>query len=391
MRPRGEAGSRRRHARGEWGNPAPGRRSRGGGGRPLAPKRDAIGGGKDVNPLRRELAGNFALGMIVSALASAFFSCLFLGASRVNFLFGCLVGLQVYAAISLVSAFIKKRLRRVNLLLMVLLNTLAHVVSIAGAVFMSLLILNGFRGVSVLRILRSPQVREITLIGVVFGFALSFLFHVVEMFDTLLGKNFLFKILAGRYNHPFEQERFFMFLDLADSTALAEKLGHKKFLSLLNDFFHDLAGPVIATKGEIYKYVGDEAIISWTMKHGARRAAPLRCFFMMREIVARRGPAYLKRYGTRPSFRAAVHGGTVVTGEMGFIRKEIAFVGDVLNTAARMEAACKELNRPLVVSQEALLKMNAGPEIAVETLPAIVLRGKQKPLAISAVAWRAPS
>lgn len=344
-----------------------------------------------MNSARRELAVNYALGLLVSATVTAFFSSLFIGASRGNFLFGFLTGLQVYAYISLFSVFIKKRLRRKNMFLMLFVNTLAHIVSIAGAIFMSLLILNGFSSRTVLRILGHPQVHEIVLVGMGFGFALSFLFHVVEMFDTLLGKNFLFKILAGHYNHPFEQERFFMFLDLADSTALAEKLGHKKFLSLLNDFCHDLADPVIATKGEIYKYVGDEAIISWTMKHGGLRAAPLRCFFMICEIVARKSATYLKRYGELPRFRAAVHGGTVVTGEMGFIRKEIAFVGDVLNTTSRMKDACKELKQSLVVSQEALQKMNPGPEIVVKRLPEIVLRGKQRPLAISAVERQGPS
>ncbi len=340
-----------------------------------------------MNSVRREIAVNFALGLLVSAAVSAFFSCLFLGASRVNCLFGLLTGLQVYAYISLFSDFIKKRLRRKNMFLMLLVNTLAHILSIAGAIFMALLILNGFRATAVLRILSHPQVHEIILVGMAFGFALSFLFHVVEMFDTLLGKNFLFKILAGRYNHPFEQKRLFMFLDLADSTALAEKLGHKKYLSLLNDFYHDLAEPVIATRGEIYKYVGDEAIISWKMKHGAPYAAPLRCFFMTREIVARKSATYLKRYGELPRFRAAVHGGMVVTGEMGFIRKEIAFVGDVLNTTARMVDACRELNRSLIVSLEALEQMNPGPEIVVRPLPEIVLRGKQRPLAVSAVEW----
>ena len=102
-------------------------------------------------------------------------------------------------------------------------NTLAHILSIIVAIFVALLILNGFRLGSVLGFLSSPQARELTLIGIAFGFSLSFLSHVAEMFDTLLGKNFLFKIFFGRYNHPFEQERFFMFLDMENSTNPAEK------------------------------------------------------------------------------------------------------------------------------------------------------------------------
>ncbi|MFP4365353.1 MAG: hypothetical protein ACLFR1_15935 [Spirochaetia bacterium] len=62
-----------------------------------------------------------------------------------------------------------------------------------------------------------------------------------------------------------------MFLDLTSSTAIAERIGHVQFLSLLRDFFMDVSEAVIAHGGEIYKYVGDEAIILWDREKGVKK------------------------------------------------------------------------------------------------------------------------
>ena len=56
-----------------------------------------------------------------------------------------------------------------------------------------------------------------------------------------------------------------MFLDLNNSTAIAERLGPLRFNDFKNDFFHDIAQPVLETRGRIYQYVGDEAVVTWTI------------------------------------------------------------------------------------------------------------------------------
>ncbi|MBE0637986.1 MAG: adenylate/guanylate cyclase domain-containing protein [Bacteroidales bacterium] len=318
-------------------------------------------------------------------LSGAFIYLLFNGDWKV-YLLGIMIGFQVYSWIFLYEYFLERKLKQFNFFLSLLTSTIFYVLIIIFSVITSMIIFNGFN----FRILQQEVLQQIffsdaMLYGVVFGLFMSFLFSSYSMFDTLLGKNFLIKLFTGKYHKPFEEERIFMFLDMKSSTSIAEQIGHKKFLSLLNDFFYDLSIPVLETGGEIYKYVGDEAIISWKMKRAIKNANPLKCFFMLQELIAQNSDKYLKLYNIVPQFKAGIHGGIVVTGEMGFIKKEITFLGDVMNTTARIEEACNEFNRQLIISDVMLRKMLPADEYLFQTLGEIKFRGKAVPVAISSV------
>src|SRR5690606_4684531 len=134
-----------------------------------------------------------------------------------------------------------------------------------------------------------------------------------------------------KYFNPKEEERIFMFLDLNHSTTIAEKLGNEKFYGFLNDFFHDIAGVITHHKGEVVDYVGDLVIISWSFPVGSAETRCLNCYRDFEKVIQRKKETYLSRYGTVPQFKAAVHCGEVMIGEMGKIKKSIKFSGDVLN------------------------------------------------------------
>ena len=144
-------------------------------------------------------------------------------------------------------------------------------------------------------------------------------------------------MLAGRYFQPSEEERIFMFLDIKGATTIAEKIGPKKYFYLLQDFFDDATPPILQTKGEIYQYVGDEIIISWRMKNGIEQANCIECFYAIQTAILSNQDNYLKKYNCIPVFKAGLHYGKVMVGEMGRVKKEITFSGDVLNTASRIQ------------------------------------------------------
>jgi len=70
-----------------------------------------------------------------------------------------------------------------------------------------------------------------------------------------------------------------MFLDIKSSTTIAERIKHKKYFELLNDFFNDVTDPIIYNKGEIYQYVGDEITVSWKLENGVDNFNCINCFF----------------------------------------------------------------------------------------------------------------
>lgn len=138
------------------------------------------------------------------------------------------------------------------------------------------------------------------------------------------GPGTLVSMLMGRYHRPHEVPRVFMFLDLSNSTPIAEQLGHVRFFELLRDFFFDITDPILNSRGEIYQYVGDEIVVSWPLKKAvSENPHCIACFFRIEEAVDQRKQYYRQKYGLLPQFKAAVHKGTAVVGEVGVIKKEI--------------------------------------------------------------------
>ena len=152
-----------------------------------------------------------------------------------------------------------------------------------------------------------------------------------------LGQGVLHNYLIGKYHRPVEEERIFLFLDMKSSTTIAEQLGHIRYFEMLKAYYADLSDPIIDHAGEIYQYVGDEIVVSWSLDAGLRDNNCIRCFFAMRAALARQAHTYQRAYGIVPTFKAALHCGNVTTGEIGVIKKDIIFTGDVLNTTPRIQ------------------------------------------------------
>ncbi len=193
------------------------------------------------------------------------------------------------------------------------------------------------------------------------------------------GPGVLFKLIMGRYHRPREETRIFMFVDLKSSTMIAEKLGHIKFFDMLNDFFRDITNAILYTSGEIYRYVGDEVVISWSMEAGARNANCIRCFYSMREAIQKKSAQYKEKYGFVPEFKAGLHSGMVTVGEIGIIKRDIVYSGDVLNTAARIQSMCNKFRVKILLSKYLLDKLNLPPhEYAFKRMGNIELKGKRQ-------------
>lgn len=197
------------------------------------------------------------------------------------------------------------------------------------------------------------------------------------------GPGVLMKLILGRYHKPREEERIFMFVDIKSSTTIAERLGHIRFFNLLNDFFKDITDSIIYTSGEIYQYVGDEIVISWTMKRGIRNANCVRCFYSMQEAIQQRSARYREKYGLVPEFKGGLHYGKVTVGEIGVIKKDIVFSGDVLNTAHRIQAICNRYGVKILISKYLLDRLHLPPsDFNPQKVDTIELKGKQQKIEI---------
>lgn len=165
------------------------------------------------------------------------------------------------------------------------------------------------------------------------------------------GPGMFWSMMSGQYHNPKIENRIFIFLDINESTSIAEQLGHEKYFRMLRDFFHDLTLPVLANDGTIYQYVGDEIVVSWlnTPENKIKSLKFIRNTFYLTE---RLGKKYERKYGKLPKFKAGVHAGEVTAGFIGVIKKELVYCGDTMNTAARIRSMCNDLTESFILSED---------------------------------------
>jgi adenylate cyclase len=214
---------------------------------------------------------------------------------------------------------------------------------------------------------------------------ISLFSNFLDELHRKLGRDAIYNLILGKYHQVKKEERLFLFIDLNNSTDIAEEMGEMEFSHFLQDFFYDISEPIARYFGRVYQYVGDEVVVTWPVKKGFRYAVCVRCFFAIQKQIRRYEEQYLKRYGRVPAFKAALHGGNIVVSEVGKYKSEIAYHGDVLNTTARMLSKCHDFNAEFILSDYILERVELPKYIQVESLGAFQLKGKQQDVELHAV------
>ncbi|HEY0978482.1 MAG TPA: adenylate/guanylate cyclase domain-containing protein [Flavobacteriales bacterium] len=205
--------------------------------------------------------------------------------------------------------------------------------------------------------------------------------------DRSFGPGLMRPLMMGRYRKPQVEDRIFMFMDLRGSTTHAETLGHLRYSAMVRDLFQDVNRMVPRFEAEIYQYVGDEVVLTWDLHDGPEARRCLLLFYAVQDAIHQRASTYEERYGTVPCFKAGVHAGTVTAVEIGDIKREIAYHGDTINTAARIQSMNNEFGRLLLISERMReLCGDVAPNgLRTEPLGSILLKGKRDHVTIHAV------
>lgn len=220
-----------------------------------------------------------------------------------------------------------------------------------------------------------------------FEFARMFPFWLLVLSGTIIalfvrdkyGPGVLKKFLLGKYFHPKTENRIFMFLDLKGSTAIAEKLGEQKYFKFLQQFFKDITPVILETGAEIYQYVGDEIVLTWDVESGIKNQNCIRCFRSIQTLLDESSNSYQSNFGDVPRVKAGIHSGKAVIGEIGVIKRDIAYSGDVLNTTSRIESKCNEYGAEILISK-VLLDLLGDMKTHAIPVGQVQLRGKSQAL-----------
>ncbi len=258
-----------------------------------------------------------------------------------------------------------------------LLIVIAAAMAMTGAAMWAL----GFKDKSLLEAIEPDIART------AYAMAVATLLICTLRVRDLIGSSTFAHLILGRYHSPVREERIFLFLDLAGSTAYAEQHGDLAAQELLKAVFAAIAEPVRRHRGQVDDYVGDQVIISWPLARGTENARCVACIFAVHRALRDEREAWIRRFGLVPELRAALHGGSIVTAEIGVDRHKIAYFGDVMNTTARLEGLCREAGRSVLVSETVLARMPVLPDgIEAEALGRYRLRGRTGTMAVYALA-----
>ena len=190
-------------------------------------------------------------------------------------------------------------------------------------------------------------------------------------------------ILLGKYVEPKIETRIIMFMDLKDSTPIAEQLGSQRYFRLIREFIYQVSNALIEYGGRIYQYVGDEIVVSWIYsKENTRKS--ISALIQARRNLNRHQKDFKKKYGVVPEFRVGIHIGIVTVGEIGVIKKDLAMSGDTMNTTARIRTCCSELNQKYLASKDFINRSDLDPS-QYESLGMVELKGKTNEMELFAL------
>lgn len=302
-----------------------------------------------------------------------------------NIIVAIIVGIIFGSALGVVDYFIEKKLRGKSFGIELLVKTIIYsgmwyLVSYFGYLVGTLL---------KAEFINSPLIKYTELFAGNVFFAASIYTSVmiiiisfIKQMNTKFGPGILIPMLLGRFRRPKIEKRIFLFMDLKDSTAYAEKLGSLKFSQFIQDCFQDVNKVIPPYNAEIYQYVGDAVVLTWRSEEGLRNNNCIRFFFAFQKQLQMRKDHYINKYGLLPEFKAGANIGDITVAEVGDFKREIAYHGDTINTAARIQSMCNTYSKSFLISEELKNEIYNNNLFSAYFLDKLKLRGKEKEISI---------
>ncbi|MBL1214006.1 MAG: adenylate/guanylate cyclase domain-containing protein [Ignavibacteriae bacterium] len=311
--------------------------------------------------------------------------------SGYQYLEGTLFGIFFGFAFGLINHFISdSKIRRKSFGKIILIESTLYFGALVGAFIIVYLVLKIFdifpKDVELLNYANFITLEYILSMGLYFAFFIILTNFILQV-NKKFGPGNLAKMMLGTYHTPKEEHKIFLFLDLKDSTGIAEKLGHKTYSQFLANCYYDLTDIILKYKADVYQYVGDEVVLFWDVKTGLEDLNCIKTYFAFEKKISGQKEFYFNNYGILPEFKCGMDMGYVTAAEVGDIKREIAYHGDVLNTAARIQEQCKQFGTKVLISEHIEEKLPSLKSFQKEYIGEVKLRGKREDVKIFSITY----
>ncbi|MGD1715068.1 response regulator [Dapis sp. BLCC M172] len=152
-----------------------------------------------------------------------------------------------------------------------------------------------------------------------------------------------------------EEELTVLFCDIRGFTAIAESQNARDTFKWLNSFFQRMSVCISANQGFIDKFLGD-AIMAVFDKYECHSFNALKAAVMMQESLQDFNVNYQKYNLKEPlNIGIGIHTGIAVIGTLGSEKRmDSTVIGDVVNTASRLESLTKTYGCSIIVSEQVI-------------------------------------
>jgi class 3 adenylate cyclase len=203
--------------------------------------------------------------------------------------------------------------------------------------------------------------------------------RISELFGTYVDGRVRDRIMgtAGRLGET--KEVAILFSDIRNFTTVTEQSPAAGVVGMLNAYFSEWDRVSRAHGGIIDKFIGDAVMIIFEPRAGGDPARDaVRCAMaMFAGLEALRADLGARGLPVLPDIGVGIAYGGVILGDIGSAhRRNYTAIGDNVNTASRLESACKEFGKHLIVSKTVFDRLEDAVQARFTPLGEIPLKGK---------------
>ena len=200
------------------------------------------------------------------------------------------------------------------------------------------------------------------------------------MFNRYLSEDVISQLLeddSGLVLGGQEVEGTVLFVDIVGFTNLVERLSPKETVGILNSYFGESAEAILDNHGLLDKFTGDGLMAIFGVPLSTQEHARQAC---LSALICREVRIEGKK-DQEPTSRIGIHSGKMIVGNIGTERRtDYTAIGDVVNTASRLEGLNKSYNTRVMISEDC--KNLAGDEFAFRDLDGVRVKGREQPMQI---------
>jgi len=297
---------------------------------------------------------------------------------------GTIAGFIIGASVALLELFVfGGKLQRVAFINVFLLRVTVYFL-LAGLVTFNLFVISRTIKYNLTPVEAFYSQEFQTYLSTKYHIALAFCFLAISLavftlqMARKLGPDNLWAFVTGKYQTPKKEMCIFMFISLGGIDAIINKTGNLQFHNFINDFVYDVSNIIRVRKGKIVHYMEDEVVVFWKVRAGVDKANCIRTYFELCHKIAGHFEYYHSKYGLLPKPKCAVHAGSAVRAEIGEVKSEISFFGDVVNTTSRILHEAVTDQTDILISQSVMDLIQLPIHYQVSDQGDFSLKGKHR-------------